>query len=125
MLDPLYVLHEEVIDSYLHAPPEELQLVSYVLLGVVSSGRGGRRSFAASTGCSSSGSRVWGSVFCDLIPQARDAGVKGMYKLETLAEESTLVGLATWLAFCLRYASRQFRRLDRRGRVRGAAAPVP
>jgi hypothetical protein len=124
--DDLYLLHEEVVDSYLHVP-EELLLVSYVLLGVVFVWSSRAEIVRGEYGPFLLGLGLLGfSVFCDLIPQALYAGVRGMYKLETLAEEgSKLIGLATLLAFYVRYASRLFRRLYRGDRVRSAAAPVP
>ncbi len=126
MLDDLYLVHEEVIESYLHLP-EQLLLVGYVLLGVVFVWSSRAEILRGEYGLFLLGLGLLGfSVFCDLVPEALYADVKGMYKVETLIEDGTkLIGLATWLAFYVRYASRQVRRLERGDVARSASAPVP
>jgi hypothetical protein len=119
MLDDLYLLHEEVIDTYLHVP-EDVLLVGYAVLGVVFLWSSRSEILRGEYGLFLLGLGLLGaSNVCDLVPDALYAGVKGMQKAETLIEEgSKLIGVATWLAFYVRYASRQLRGLER-----GAGAP--
>ncbi len=126
MLDDLYLVHEEVMKRYLHVP-EALPLAGYALLGVVFLWSSRSEILRGEYGLFLLALGLLGvSDLCDFVPDALYEGVRGMQKLETLIEEgSKLLGIATWLAFYVRYASRQVRRLEQGNVARSESAPVP